>query len=631
MTRTNDALGDLLDGPGGAQRLHHFNGRDVLVAAEDRARAAGDDDLGTELAWERGIMDLWVTGLLDDTIFRQGNRGDYESYYGITPSTREYAFRRADETGNLALRCHHLAYARASGPASGKEWRDVSRRLAYALQALCNEVVRSLPSGDRGTGALPLVEALPTMIGLFGNKRLFRPDEQRPVVAWLMAAAEALHVHPWHEDEPDRAHRWPYVVLRFLPRFDANLVDQQQRERALVLVHEAYQAYRVDPFADVFTIATAETEGELRMHFGESNARRDVANRTVQALTRKAEVFMAGGSGLAAAAAYHDAAKAAYQLLGELSPDDRRDVPRRLRSLTGKSIEKALASNEFKRLSMFVDLASCDFSGDDADGTAMNLITFVRGWIDTVAATGSTQGADGDAPSLLELIPAMTTDGEMITADAVTDQQIAAYRQTQHLARHGILLGDAVRATLLEAAEKQGLTADHVIQAFPAIPLRDDQRTVLARGIEQLLQQDAISAVFILAPLVESATRAVLESGGVDTSKFKHLGDGAARSEHVTLGALLRRGNEAEAEAVRRVLGEPLRKVLLATTVDHAGPNLRNRVAQGIAGTGDCSMSHAALLLALLVLLAIVARDFDEPAKGRPVPANLAGPGPSLM
>jgi hypothetical protein len=626
MTRTHEAFGDLLDGPGGAQRLHHINGRDLLVAAEDRARAVGDDGLATELAWERGIMDLWVTRLLDGTIFRQSDRGDYEAYYGITPSTREYAFLRADETGNLALRCHHLAYARASGPASGKEWRDVSRRLAYALQALCDEVVRSLSPGDRGTGAIPLVEALPAMIGLIANKSLFRPDEQRTVVAWLMAVAEALRGHPWHEGEPDRVHRWPFEVLRFLPRIDANLVDIEQRERALVLVHEAYLVYQLDPFADAFTIATAETEGELRAHFGESNARREVANRTMQALTQKAEVFMAGGSGLAAAATYHDAAKAADQLLAELSPEDRRDIPRRLRSLTRQSIEKALASNEFKRVSMSVGLPGCNFSGEDADGTAMNLITFVRVWINTVEAAGNTRGADGDAPSLLELIPAMTTDGEMITADAVTDQQIAAHRETQHLASHGTLLGEVVRATLVEAAKKQGLTAEHVIQAFPAIPLRDDQRTVLARGIEQFLQQDAISAVFILAPLVESATRAVLESRGIDTSKFKPLGDGAARTEYVTLGALLRRRNEAEAEAVRRALGEPLRDMLLATTVDHAGPNLRNRVAHGMAGTVDCSMTHAALLLSLFIRLADVGADTDETTNGGPASADPVKP-----
>lgn len=441
--------------------------------------------------------------------------------------------------------------------------------------------MQRLPPGDKGTAAIELTDALPTMRGLFANTSLFTEGEQRLVVAWLLTVAEALRRHPWKVDRPDRAHGWSFEVLRFLPRFDATLVDVQQRNRALTVVHEAYEEYVIDPFADTFTIAATETEGELRAHFGQANASQGVAKRTMHALTQKAAVFVAAGSGLAAAAIYHDTAKAADRLGADLPPDDHRDVPRQLRSQIRHAIASALSSNEFKRVSISVDLRGFNFAGDNADDTATNFVSFVGDWIDTPGTAEGTLEPDDDATSLLDLIPAMTTDGERIVADAATDPQIAVHRDVQCRAHLGALLGDAVRATLLDAVETQGLTADHVVAALPTIPLRDDKRAVLARGIERFLQQDPISAVHILAPTVEGATRRVLEMGGVDATKFRPLGGGAARTDFVTLGALLRRADASEAECVSAVLSEPLRCLLIATTVDQAGPNLRNGGEQG--------------------------------------------------
>lgn len=125
--------------------------------------------------------------------------------------------------------------------------------------------------------------------------------------------------------------------------------------------------------------------------------------------------------------------------------------------------------------------------------------------------------------------------------EAITDDQRRPAHLLSRLAQHGRAIGILVHGTLINAAHAQGLAAEPLARAF-TLPLADGSLPVLRTGLERFLVHDYVSAVYVLARLLEEAFRRVLAANGFDTTVFRRLDSaiGASRTDDAALGDLLR-------------------------------------------------------------------------------------------
>lgn len=606
MTRTAERLGASLDREP-EQRLHleYLQGmpdRDVMPFVEDQAREAGDEELATQLGWERGIMDLRLLGLPHGELFRGASLEDYAKFYRMTPATREYTLARADETGNPVLRAHHLAYARATIPQTGREWVALTRRLAATLREHTELVLRRLTPGADGIEACPLIEALPVLVHLMSMPGIYSRTELEDCVTWLVAVAERLREHEWSASDYNQPHRWPFEVVRHVTAFRATYVGERDRERALRLVGEAFEFFRKEPLASDFTAGVASIDHELRRHFGERDTHRTMTRRVAEALKQQGDFFREHGFSLGAASMYRDTMKVAQEHGQHFSAEERADLARQEQD----AITDAVGGGEFKLAgTVRLNMSDFDFTGRTPDETIANLRSGALDWLPDIGEIRSlTEGAAVEHP-LLEAIPHTAIDGDRVVAEAISTEEHQAAAVAGRVAMHGEALGVLVSGTLTNASASQGLTAEHLLAALRPLPLTQGTIPVLERGLERFLARDYVSAMYILAPLVEEAIRRLLRAAGFDTTTFRAINQatGASRTDDATLGDLLRL-EHADGRTAGDVLDAGLHHLVRATLATQGGPNLRNKVGHGQAAVGDCSPAHAGLLVFVMVCLA---------------------------
>lgn len=115
-----------------------------------------------------------------------------------------------------------------------------------------------------------------------------------------------------------------------------------------------------------------------------------------------------------------------------------------------------------------------------------------------------------------------------------------------------------------------------------------------AVGFERYFAQDFTSAVYILVPALERAIRELLLQSLVDVTPARR---GGFRNKN--LGKIL------EMKEVKQQLGPEVRDFLYFVLVDeeHAGINLRNKVAHGEWEAGSCGQAIADLVVFLYLVL----------------------------
>jgi hypothetical protein len=123
-----------------------------------------------------------------------------------------------------------------------------------------------------------------------------------------------------------------------------------------------------------------------------------------------------------------------------------------------------------------------------------------------------------------------------------------------------------------------------VLSRSPFVP--EGQERTFAVGLTSFLRGDAISAIYILAPLVEAGIRACLKARGYEVTTFD---DVKQTQEDKTLSALYR----DQRKDIEEVFGAPLafdiEQVFLAPT----GPTFRHGVAHGLLHDGDAFSADA--------------------------------------
>lgn len=170
-------------------------------------------------------------------------------------------------------------------------------------------------------------------------------------------------------------------------------------------------------------------------------------------------------------------------------------------------------------------------------------------------------------------------------------------------------MGFLLRATLAEAARRGILTVDRVLEYLYESPaFRSEFREVIGHGMQKYLEGDATSAIHILTPQVEAATRTLLEKAGVRV--LKPIRDGAGFDIRA-LDDLLRD------RATQDMLGEDLGTYLRVVFSDRRGWNIRNRVCHALLPSAEIGMGIADRVVHTVLCLGLV----EE--KTRPSAADL--------
>jgi Domain of unknown function (DUF4209) len=506
------------------------------------------------------------------------------------------------ETSNPVLRAHHLAYARATIPQSGREWVELTRRLAEALREHAELVLESLRPRADGADAVPIIDGLPLLVHLITLPGIYTHMELTAWIEWIVEVARRLRRQDWSSNDYNRPHRWPFEVLSHLVAFPAKVISQQNRDTALGLVSEAFAFFSAEPLASNLTESVAKVEHELRHHFGESGTHRTMIRRKAEALKQQGQFFANHGHGLGAASMYREANKVMQKHGASFEPDERSQLKR----AEADELSTAVERGEFKMGgSVSFDMTAHDFTGSNAEATIGNLVDRSLDWLPDMDSIEAAVNDEAVEHPLLSVVATTTVDGEKVVGEAVTEAQRKALARVRFVAMHGKAVGILIHGTLINAVKIQGLEVAQVKKALDPLPLADGSVSVLLRGLERFLASDYISAVYILAPMVEESLRRVLRQAGFDTLKLRVLdqASGASRTDDAALGDLLRL-EPVNGRSVADILGANLHQYISATMTNQVGPNLRNKTGHGQAKMGDCSPGHAGMLIHILVSLA---------------------------
>ena len=112
----------------------------------------------------------------------------------------------------------------------------------------------------------------------------------------------------------------------------------------------------------------------------------------------------------------------------------------------------------------------------------------------------------------------------------------------------------------------------------PFIP--NDQAQTFARGFKRFFQGDAVSALYILTPLLENALRHVLKLNGHDVTTF----DDARQTQEERSITSLFDGMRPELDAV---FGAAITTDIKNVFISRPGPSLRHEVAHGLLHDGS--------------------------------------------
>ncbi len=147
--------------------------------------------------------------------------------------------------------------------------------------------------------------------------------------------------------------------------------------------------------------------------------------------------------------------------------------------------------------------------------------------------------------------------------------------------------------------ERYTLAASDLLSLLHQSPAFDeDRKELLLAGLTAFLDGDYVKAIHVLVPQVEHILRRLLGMLGRPTSKHIRVNLGVMQEK--SLDDIL------SDPAMRKALGDDLRRYLSAFLVDRRGHNLRNRLAHGLMaprefnrGIGD-RVVHVLLVLGMI-------------------------------
>lgn len=583
MTRTHDALAAVIDAPNAAGATDLRSERKAVLDRENVARQVGEADLARELAWERGIMDLNVPAQEHYSLFCGAEFETYSEFYGLTEATLAYAVERARETPNLLLRVHHLEYALARGPQTGRDWFSTRSELAQTYRELIDKVVVEITGEPGHVEGVYVSRWMGRLASLVSARGLLRDAEQHEWAHWIVGIAKAFHAIDWKRDDGvEMQHRWPYAILEHLVAIPADAIAESDRADALELLQQAHEHYSADPLADTFTSSVAEVDAALRKHFGEADTHVRMVRRQYEALLRTANFHREHGSGLVAQNFFREARKLMEK---QRQYFDGAEVDE-IQGLERKAIEAAEVSGEFKTMrggEVTINLDDFDRRQATAADTVRFLIALRHDAIPEYAKLEETASRIMRENPIQFLFGASTVDRGKVVSEARTEEQHHRRVVQQQTAIHAEFVGLEVVVTLIRAAQAAQITAADVVSELGLLGLDSEETEILERGIERFLAEDYISAGHILSSQFENAFRKKVAEVGVEPTRFRTLPDGTTRTDEATLGDLMH-SSTPDGRTVRALIGDDAWQFIDRTMVAVDGWNLRNKFAHGLAG-----------------------------------------------
>lgn len=625
MTKTHDVLKDDIDRPTTATNLR--SERSVVLRREDEAREGGEEDLVTQLAWERAIMDLNAPPSEEAALFRSSAYEAYAEFYGLTEDTVSYAQERAAETANLLLCAHHLEYLHARGPRSGREWHLLRRRLAETYRCLIDEAISRITGEPGDFEALYASRWMARSASLVSARGILRGDEPGEWSDWITGVAVALRTIDWKRDDGiEMHHRWPFEIVEHLVAIPADFISQANRTQALDLLGQARDHYSADPLADTFVARIAEVEASLRRHFGEQDSHRRMVRTQYEALLRAAAFHREHGNGLIAQHFFREARKLAERHRQYFDGPEVDELQR----LEREALSAAEAGGEFKAVRAgTVEINLNDY--DRRQGTAsetVRLLLALRG-----RAIPEYSKLAEEASRIMRdhpiqfLFGAATVNRAKVVSEATTEEQHRKRVIQQQMSLRGEFVGLELVVTLVRAHRDGQLNAEDIVGELGLLGLDEEEMHILERGLERLLVEDYISAGHILASQFENAFRRKLTEVGVEPTRFRTLPDGTTRTDEAALGDLMHSSTH-DGRTVRAVLGEDAWQFVDRTMVAADGWNLRNKFAHGLAGKHECAGPIVGVILHHIFWLATLQATAEG---GRPESTEGADTGLSAV
>lgn len=607
MTRTREILGPEYDAPERLATELHSPKRAMVLAALERAEAAGDEDAARLMRWELAFLDLVPVPADGSSPWRGGTYEQYAEFYRLTPDVVAYGRERARETQDLTLKARYLELVLLRTEPRGRAWIDLQREILETYRAYVDGCRGGAGNDPHELVGLYIDRALGRVGQLLSRRGVVTPDDAPAWAEWLVGLAEVSRDFPVKEPAmaAQQRHRWVADYLRHLTSLPSEAASPTLRTRAVALLADAATYYQSTPLNDHFEHVVAETEAELRKSWGEAGTHERMVRRQFDALVRRAELHKSTGNGLLTAEFFRQARALVEQQRQYFTDPD----VARLQRAEQEAIDHAVEGGEFASLSYSIEIPKeiMDYVRETPEATVQAIVEqAVLAVPNRAQIRELVRQASAETPVLSLFGRTVIAPGKVVgqTRGEVGKEELEiesrALMQTQ-------LLGIAVIHSAQKGAAQVGLTAAHLVAPLAPMGLDNGSLELIEHGCERLIAGDFVSALHVLVPRIEDALRQHLKAVGFDTTDFRaDVGDGTSRTDDATLGSLMRK-IRPDGLAVRDYLGADLWDHLDSVLNSQTGLNLRNDFAHGLARPGRCTPTVAGVVLSLLYQLAGVA------------------------
>jgi hypothetical protein len=609
MTRAGILLGAEYDAPAQmpADAEHYFDKRQSVQAAIARLKAAGESSDLDLVWWEMALLRFSPVPSEDGTQYEGVSYEKFATNFGLTPEAAVYAVERAAETSDIVLRLHYLAFALDRMPQTGAMWIERQREILLVWRQYMDECRAAAPGDIEGNAALFIEIALKALGPMAARPGLFRGTEAQDWVAWLLALTYDVRNFP--RSEPERSgfwrHRWVAPYLRCLTKFPPAASDIAVRTQAFELLDEAAAYYAAEPLSDQFARLVSEVRYELRVHWGDQAAHRDMVRDQFEAVRRRALFHKGTGNGLVTQHFFREARRIADTHRQYFTAEEV-DL---LMSEERTAIQNAIEAGEFKEVSVPIEMPRDTIVRlrNTADETVYALVAEVAVPMATRESLKSAiNGIAADAPLHLMFPTSVFGDGKLV-GESLGQEKNLELEIERHALLGATLVGQAMSATIIAAARQLGLTVDHLMAPLAGLAVDAGTTALVRHACERLIAEDFIAACHVLVPRIEDVLRQQLRKRGLHATEFRRdVGDGTTRTDDEPLGSMMAR-TFPDGMAVRDYLGADFAAHIERTMTSQTGFNLRNTFAHGQARPEHCTPENAGIVLAILYRLAVVA------------------------
>lgn len=609
MTRAGLLLGAEYDAPAQmpADAAYYFEKRHTVQIVIERLKVDGQSSDLDLVWWEMALLRFSPVPSENSTQYEGVSYEEFAASFGLTLETEAYALERAAETTDVVLRLHYLGFALDRMPQTGATWIERQREIVQVWRQYVDECRAAAPGDSGGNAGLFIESALKALGLLISRPGLLRGTESHDLAAWLLQLAYDVRAFPGSKPELSDfwRHRWIAPYLRFLTRLPPAAADTAVRTAAFELLDEAASYYATEPLNDHFAQLVAEVRYELRVHWGDQNAHRDMVRDQFEAIRRRAAFHKGTGNGLLTQHFFREARRIADTHRQYFTAEEV-DL---LMSEERTAIRNAIEAGEFKNVSVPIELPRDTVVRlrNTAEETVAALVAEVAVPMATRESLESAvNGIAGDAPLHLMFPTSVFGDGKLV-GESLGEEKNRELEIERHALLRATIAGQAMSATIIAAAQQLGLTADHLMAPLTGLAVDAGTTALIRHACELLVAEDFIGACHILVPRVEDALRQQLRARGLHATEFKRdVGDGTTRTDDEPMGSMMARVLP-DGRPVRDYLGADFAAHLERTMTSQTGLNLRNTFAHGQARPGHCTPENAGIVLAILFRLAVVA------------------------